>query len=69
MKDLSLAISILKDIKKDTRDKIDTLDDMVQDSSRITDVIKTTEFAVENFETQITRMDQVITYLEQLNKV
>ena len=67
MKDLSLAISILKDIKTDTEGKIDTLDDMVQESSRIDDVIETAEFATESLDIQMTRLDQVITYLEQLN--
>ena len=69
MKDLSLAISILKDIKEDTQDCIDTLDDMVQESSRIGDVLKTAEFAVDNFVIQIARIAQVIDYLEQLNKM
>ena len=69
MKDLSLAISILKDIKTDTQDRINTLDDMVQGSSRIGDVIKTAEFAVDNFGIQMARIDQVIDYLEQLNKM
>tara|TARA_Y100000389_G_scaffold162722_1_gene165605 strand:+ start:880 stop:1089 length:210 start_codon:yes stop_codon:yes gene_type:complete len=67
MKDLSLAISILKDIKVDIEGKIDTLDDIVQKSSRINDVIETAEFATESLELQMTRLDQVITYLEQLN--
>ena len=67
MKDLSLAISILKDIKTDIEGRIDTLDDMVQESSRIDDVIETAEFATESLEIQMTRLDQVITYLEQLN--
>jgi hypothetical protein len=69
MKDLSLAISILKDIKTDTKDRIDTLADMVDDSSRLTDVINIAEFVIDNFETQITRMDQIIDYLEQINKM
>ena len=67
MKDLSLAISILKDIKTDIEGRIDTLDDMVQKSSRIDDVIETAEFATESLEIQMTRLDQVITFLEQLN--
>jgi hypothetical protein len=67
MKDLSLAISILKDIKVDIEGRIDTLDDMVEGSSRIGDVIETANFATESLEIQMTRLDQVITYLEQLN--
>ena len=67
MKDLSLAISILKDIKTDIEGRIDTLDDMVQESSRINDVIETAGFATESLDIQMTRLDQVITYLEQLN--
>ena len=69
MKDLSLAISILKDIKTDIEGRIDTLDDMVQESSRIDDVIETAEFATESLDIQMTRLDQVIDYLEQLNKM
>ena len=69
MKDLSLAISILKDIKTDIEGRIDTLDDMVQESSRIGDVIETANFATESLDIQMTRLDQVIAYLEQLNKM
>ena len=69
MKDLSLAISILKDIKVDTKWSISEIDYMIEESSRIKDSIETVEFATESLEIHMTRLDRVIDFLEQLNKM